>query len=369
MAYRAVSDMFFPPVGFGTSTSSMLIDATGEKAACRGYVEWPGTRTGTKDIRRVHLRFSTVTKSGGSGLTLSLQNVGADGMPDETQDQTVAISNGDSGFDSNAWYRSGTLSADRTVSFGDILSIVLEFDGSGRLGSDAVRWLYSTGYSSNAVNPTVAPVLKTGGSWALASGSAMAAALLEFSDGSFGTLGGCLPFTLSQGAGIASNSNPDEVGLKFTTGFKCKVDGIVINTITTSDASDFDAVLYNNTTPLVTGSREAGMRNGSSNVFVIPIAETELDASIEYIVAYKPTTTTSSSINYIAVDSASHLAVWPMGTSAFWTQRTDAGAWSDTTTLRPLIGLRLSAIDDGSGGGGGGSGGLLVHPGMSGGML
>src|SRR5687768_5910779 len=97
---------------FSTELTSAVdtIDATGEKQAWCGPV-WFQERTGSKQIVRVGFRLATVVKAGGSGLTVSLQNVNTAPaalntlQPDETQDQTVAIANGDAGFTSNVWYR------------------------------------------------------------------------------------------------------------------------------------------------------------------------------------------------------------------------------------------------------------------------
>src|SRR5262245_16743976 len=120
-------------------TSIGPIDATGEKIAFCGYFWHPEGIS--KDITRVGFRFGSVTKAGGSGLTVSLQDLNlttAPMQPDEVQDQTVAIANGDSGFTSNVWYRTNALSANRTLANGDAVCVVIEYDGSGRLGSDTV---------------------------------------------------------------------------------------------------------------------------------------------------------------------------------------------------------------------------------------
>jgi len=116
--------------------NAATIDATGEKLAwCGGFVHQDRA---AKDITRVGFFFgSSLIKAGGSSLTVSLQDVSATAaplQPDETQDQTVAIANGDAGFASSTWYRTGALSANRTVSHGEQLAVVLEFDGGGRLG-------------------------------------------------------------------------------------------------------------------------------------------------------------------------------------------------------------------------------------------
>jgi len=119
----------------------LLIDATGEMAAFCGRV-WFSARSGTKNLSRVGFRFGAVTKSGGSGLTVSLQDVtlsaGPPMQPDGTQDQTVAIANGNASFASNTWIRTGTFSASRTVTYGDLLAVNVEYDGGGRTNPDSV---------------------------------------------------------------------------------------------------------------------------------------------------------------------------------------------------------------------------------------
>ena len=134
---------------------------------------WFAERTGTKDIRRVGFRFGTVTKAGGSAVTVSLQDVnlaaGPPLQPDEVQDQTVAIANADAGFATGLWYRTGTLSADRTVAYGEDLCVVFEYDGAGRLGSDVVNIAYSS-VGLEGLPHSANVVLKTA-SWALGGGA------------------------------------------------------------------------------------------------------------------------------------------------------------------------------------------------------
>jgi hypothetical protein len=145
MANILTPGLFFPsPVqNMGTApgfANSLLIDATGEKIAFIGRF-WNKDRA-TKNITKVGFCFGAVTKAGGSGLTVSLQNVnlgaGPPFRPDEIQDQTVAIANGDAAFATNTWYQTAALSTNRTVAFGELLAVVIEYNGAGRLGSDSV---------------------------------------------------------------------------------------------------------------------------------------------------------------------------------------------------------------------------------------
>src|SRR5688572_7468331 len=77
-------------------------------------------RTGSKNITKVHFLFGSVTKSNGSTVRVSLQDVDlANGpviRPDGVVDQSETIANADAGFVSNAWY-TATLDTSRAVSY------------------------------------------------------------------------------------------------------------------------------------------------------------------------------------------------------------------------------------------------------------
>jgi hypothetical protein len=355
------------------TTAGLLIDASTEKIAYVGRVFFHA-RSGTKDIERVGFRFGSVTKAGGSGLTVSLQDVsttsGPPYTPDEVQDQTVAIANGDATFASNTWHRTGTLSANRTVSNGDWLAVVVEFDGSGRLGADAVNLSalsFETGGSPFSFSAAGA-VWKTGGAWAATTngvGSMAPNLVLEFSDGSFGTLWHAVPLSLLSAVTYSSSSSPDEYALEFSLPFPCKVDGAwVVGTI----AGNAEVVLYDGTTVMEAIVIDANrlmsnsVRRWSNNF----TGEHTLAANTTYRLSLKPTTTTSVLLNYIDVADANHFAALDGGTAMCLTGRVNEGSWdAPTTTRRPLMGLYLSSFDDGVGGGGG----APYHGAMSGGML
>jgi hypothetical protein len=358
MAYVAVQDLWLPRPQRTLATVVGLIDATGEKFAYLGRVFFPA-RTGTKDIRKVHFLFGTVTKAGGSALTVSLQDVdltaGPPHRPDGTQDQTVAIANADAGFASNTWYTTGNLSADRTVTFGDYVAVVVEYDGSGRLSSDAVNFSGLSAQATAAGIPAPGPVLFTS-SWATV--NARNGVVLEFSDGTFGCLddAGFASATSNTG-NINTGTTPDEVALKFTPTFDCKIDGGYMEIDPeNAGASNFDVVLYEGTTPLQTVSVDAQtLGQAVSHLAIISIPEQELAAGTAYYLAYKPTTASSSNVAYFDVADANHLSVLGGGTAWHYATRVDGGAWTATTTRRPNFGIRISAIDDGTGSGGGGA--------------
>lgn len=365
MSFQSVN-LWMPSVEAAPSTdvTSALIDATGEKIAMIGPV-WNKDRA-TKSITKVGVSFGAVTKAGGSGLTLSLQNVDAANsplQPDGTQDQTVAIAAAD--VTANSFLMTNALSASRSVAFGEMLAVVVEFDGGGRLGADSFVLLQTTA-SGNIPGTNTAVALFTA-SWAEV--GTVPNVLLEFTDGTFGTFLGGFPtsdiVTIGQ---FGQTSAVDEYALRFQVPFTCKVDGLWMHMRTVANTADFEAVLYNGTTALATVSHDANQSTNSSGLrmFRACFGEITLSPGNTYYLALKPVNGASSGIlfNYFDVAHNDHLQAHPaLGDSREWylASRADLGAWSTTTTRRPQFGLHLSAIDDGSGGIARLVGGGLVH--------
>ena len=333
--------------------TTLLIDATGEKVAFIGHV-WNKARA-TKSIRKVGILFGAVTKAGGSALTLSLQDVdtanGPVARPDETQDQTVAIANADAAFATNTWYQTGNLSADRSVAFGEMLAVVIEYDGAGRLGSDSVIVRGITALE-NRNGPL--SVLKVGASWLLQ--TVHPNVILEFSDGTFGTLRRSWPLSDTSALSFASNTTPDEYAMEFQLPGPCNVDGGWVDILVSASTSDFEIVLYDGTTALATTTIEGNWMSANNigrHLEFSFSAEVALSANTTYRLAIKPTTTSAVSIRVLDVAAAGHMQAHAFGEYGL-TSRTDAGSWAAaTTTRRMFAGLSISSISDNVGGGGG----------------
>jgi hypothetical protein len=350
--------LFLPP-----SFVSTAIAATGSKYAMVGPVWWP-SRSGTKDISRMAFRFGTVTKTGGSGLTVSLQDVStvtAGLIPDETQDQTVAIANGDAAFASNTWIRTGTLSANRTVVFGELLAVAIEFDGAGRLGADSINFSGLNFPNSNMSLLQSNCLQKVSGTWT--NRETLPDLVLEFSDGTFGSLDGSYPISAVNTTAFNSGNTPDEYALEFNLPFAAKVDAGYWRLTAANTSADFEMVLYQGTSALTTVAVDA-TQLGYGTPVNRPLerlfaSEISLAAGTLYRWAIRPTTTNNLTINHFDVADANHFSVHLGGTSLVLNSRTDQGAWgAATTTRRPFAGLRISSLDDGAGGGGGG----LIYP-------
>lgn len=355
-----------PLLANSTFQSNAVISATGEKIAFSGQIYTPDR--GSKSISRVQWRWGPITKAGGSALTVSLQdallNTGSFPRPDETQDQTVAVANADAGFISNAWYRSGVLSANRSVNYGDWLSVVWEYDGGGRLGSDSV--VVSTAVPFNVMGTMGVPCFarKSAGAWSTTN-DRLPNVLLEFSDGTFGRLvGGTAQSGVGSHSYAVNTVGADEYGIVIPITFNCRVDGVWVSYSPAGSSSDANIVLYSGTTAIGTISLDANHHPTSAMVSFYPFSsEISLTAGTTYYLALQPTTANTLSLSYLEVADNAHFQAWTGGSNVYQASRVDAGAWSTLNTRRPLIGLSLSAIDAG-----GTAGGVVKLAGNGGGL-
>jgi hypothetical protein len=325
------------------------IDATGEKLAFIGRVSTPNR--GAKTLSGVGFRFGTITKAGGSGLTVSLQDVstsaGPPWQPDGTPDQTFAIANGNASFATATWIE-GTFGSTRNVTHGDQLAVVVEYDGSGRLGADTVS--LSTWFAENPLHS--GGLSHYTGSWtALAH---VANILLIYNDGSFGTFRGAVVGSGSGSLTYNSGDAIDEVALRFQVPWTCSIDAVKVHYNTTSASANADIILYDSSSSaLVTASIDGNTIHNSSGgaqrQYILPIASTTLSANTTYRLALKPTTANDVTIPYTDVSNASHFQATPGGVAWYYSTRADGGSWTDTTTRRPYLwGVCLSGFDTGS---------------------
>lgn len=335
---------------------NMTIAATGEKAAFLGmfYHKDLLAAGGTKDIQRVQILWgSAITKAGGSALTLSLQDVsvaaGSPGRPDETQDQTVAIPNAD--ISASTWYRTGTLSANRAVSAGDLFAMVIEYDGSGRLSSDSITLAMNgiIGTSSNFGFGT--SMVKTGGSWAAANHTPNV--VFECSDGTFGTFVATCPVSAWNTHSFKQDTaSADEYAMAVQVSSPVWCDGMFI-CVGAAFNTNFNLIFYTGTTATETKAVDGHSvlyGSNTNNPLWVPFSQArQLVPGTQYYIAVQPTGTTANLNVYSAdVNAAGHLDCWPGGQNWTFSTRVDSGSWdAATTTRRLLAGLSIAGVDSG----------------------
>lgn len=342
------------------SLTSTAIDATGEKIALMGQVFW-NDDDNSKDIRKIHFCFGTVVKAGGSGLIVSLQDIDLTAAtpmrPDGTQDQTVAIANGDAAFLSGTWYTTANLNVDRTVVLGELLSAVIEYDGAGRLGADsvAIRHMFPNNAGAYEMQAGVAVFTSA---WALVSSGYYCNLIFEFSDGTFGGLSHALISNIADPTFVYSNaSTPDEYAMKFNLPFDCKINGLHVLVDPALTGRDYELVLYDSDGSTVLASKAFDTNAAISNIGRFATAKF---AEISYLkntnkyLAVKPTTAGSNRISYHSLNHADHRQALVSGTHAMLSSRVNAGAWTDDATKVPIgFHILISKINDGASAGGG----------------
>jgi len=313
----------------------------------------------TGNIRNIWLHTGTVTTA--ATLKLSLQTVTNTGYPSGT-----IMGAGNAGYttqslansDDNVWLGPAQLGVDVAVTQGEHIAVVVEWNSAvGQLAISATYLTIPLFDEYTVVNT---------GTWGSKTESKVFNIILEYDDGTYapgmvGAFGG----TLS----IGSTSNPDEIGNSFKLPMPVRAVGFWLYHYQryAFDLSLLDAddnVLAN----LVADNWVRVAEYGEGYIEYMfdsdPAAYVDLDADTYYRMVITHTTSSSSTAYFVTVPEAAAMGILGLGENCIWTQRTDAGSWTETATKRYTMGLILSGIDIEAGGSGGG---MLIHPGMSGG--
>ena len=309
-------------------STSFILDASAEKAA----TIWRAGHSGA--IRKIHFRTATVTT--GDTMRVSLQDVDTStGDPDGVADQsgTVVVA----ASDDSTW-KTVTLGADRTVTRGDWLAAVIEFDSfvAGNMqiarntGPVSLHGAYNDHFTAAWAKVSAHPVLA-----------------VEYSDALFYPQPGVHSGVVSSTSFNVDTVSFDEYGMLFTLPFSASCCGLGFFS---SLAADLDLVLYSGTTPLQSVSWDSSIAIAAiqAREMFFPASQT-LSANTPYRVTIKPTTTSNVAIRHLDLFSAAARGQLPGGTVVQLTKRVDSGAWTDVDTSRPLMWLLLDGIDAGGG--------------------
>lgn len=338
----------FPPIPFGAagtialSTGTFTLDAASEKAAA----VFEASRACS--IRKIHFRTGTVTT--GATLDCRVETVSAvNGDPSGTLFAVnTNVSHVLNNTDDNVWLSTANLTADATLAQGDRFALVIVNPAvsAGNFilahASDALvgSWGYGDLFTASWAKQTNYPMI-----------------IAECSDGSFLTplLPGFYPASAVGSTTFNNTSTPDERGVVITPQFDCRTSGGWL-WISVAAGIGWDVVLYaaDGTTPLATRTFDSDQLRTTGTDFIrfSWTTSVELAAGTQYRLVYKPTSASNIVIEHIDVNSAAILDQMGGKQACHHTQRTDAGAWSETTTRRTMIGLQIDAVDDGAGTGG-----------------
>lgn len=309
--------------------NSNLIDAAGEKFACIFQV--PKTGNITK------IGFRTVAVTSSQTLRVGLETLSS-GNPSGTQYGGSAV--GTQAAPAANTYYEVTLATPAAATRGDIVAIVIQFNSTvGNLN------IASAGTTGSHLMPYTS--LFTA-SWSKSVNGGMHS--VGYDDGTYGD---CflIPASAVTQTTFNSSSTPDERALKFKLPFPASMSGVYARMGSASGGNP-QWVLYDSdgTTVLQTLSITQNTLQGTGNDFgkYRFAASVALKANTYYYLSLKPGSTTNVSLYDMTVQSAAMLGGHLGGADFHLATRTDAGAWTATTTIRPFIGLIFDSLDDGA---------------------
>lgn len=337
----------YPPLPGGLSSgqisiSTSTMNASGDRVAF--IVTCP--KAGTLD--RFEFRTGLVTNNPDNGIRLSFQTVNpANGDPDGTQSQFRDITGT---LAASTWQVPGLMTSDgtdtgtkRTVAAGELLACVIDFVSFVASDSFQVQYL---GYSIalSGLNSYV----DDGSSGAYVKDSSSKGMLaLRYNDGTYAEFSyGAWPIMTSTSTAFNSGSTPDERAIRCQVPFSMRALGVWIMVDVDNPC---DIVVYDAGGGVVdTISLDPDIRattTGGPYFCYFPNGPVTLTANSTYRISVKPTTGSNVTVFVYTVNSNGLLAAWPPGIEWYLSTRTDAGAWSDTTTSRILGGFIIDGVD------------------------
>lgn len=371
MAYTALStsvpwplpDKPFPLTG-GTT---MVLDATGEKAAMIGYLHINGRPGTTKTIDTTGSSSigwqggaTAVFDNGSSTLDIGIQGVttgGPTAVPDGTYTVKATATTGADATPTltttNSWHQITPTTGTATLTEGDLIAVVLDF--TNRAGSDAIN------VATNIVSTTIMPVCNAyvSSAWGGAGVGSSPQCVITFNDGTIGTIDGTLWYGTATALIWNDSSNPDEYGMIFRVPFACKVDALWASVRTVDGTSDFTLTLSssaestrNTLASVAVDAAKIGPAAAEARFSARLATEVALEANTDYCISIKATGAGNVRFNYMTLGNAAHRVFFPGGTTmrgVTANNGSDFGS-SSTTTVYPL-GVRISQIDTGSAGG------------------
>lgn len=323
------------PLFYAQSSVTSTLDATGERLGNIVQIAKAGT------IKKISFRTGTVTA--GDTMKISIQGVGADGMPDGNiaASGTVVVAS----TDDNTW-KTVEFATGVPVIQGQFIAIVLQFN-SYVAGNMLIRSAQCTASPYLYNSYFVSDISASPGTWA--KGPTTGATYLfpiEYDDGSYGRnyVGG---IGLKDAENISSASTPDEVGNYFKALFPTRAVGFWF-------FGDIDynvglSLLDSENTILANATFDATKRLGTTGVghFIAfdadPAANVILVKDSYYRIVITPGAD-AVAIPTLTVPSAAAMDQYSFGQDCVWTQRTDGGTWSQTATKRAMIGLVIDQL-------------------------
>jgi hypothetical protein len=326
---------------------SLLIDAASESVA---FV-MPTPKAG--DISHVGFRTGTVT----TGATLDIRAETVDPTTGDPTGTLVAVGASATqvvgAADDNTWFTVALTTAP-TVTKGPLIAVVVA-NPSTSFGNMSI----AVNDASPLKNAFPYTTWFAGGSWTKNERPPLCS--LEYSDGSYEPIPGVYPFSALASEAFNSASTPDERGIIFQVPWKMRVTGFWLDGTLRTAASIVKLYDSDGSTVLLSRTIDEDQMYQVSNSphrFLFdtgnsPTHTEVLDINTNYRLTLTPTTTTSVNLGTFSTDTVAIMDTFDGAREVHATERTDAGAWTETTTKRYFIGVIPDQLDDGAGGGGG----------------
>lgn len=169
----------------------------------------------------------------------------------------------------------------------------------------------------------------------------------EYTDSTRPPIPGVYPYDSLSTLSIASNTTPDELGIRFKFPFPIRAGGCWYTDILLKRPGEIRLYDSDGTTVLAKyvfdfdQAETVGPQNG--NIYLFD-STAELLANTFYRIAVRPTSTLPVSIGITGVDATAFWNHFDGGPDWTRTERTDDGAWTETVLERVRIGLLLDGF-------------------------
>lgn len=341
MALADVVLIEYPRCGWyaNVGSSDYLLDANGEK--CAFIVQAPATGS----IRKVG--FFTTTVTTGDTMDVRIETVNAtNGQPTGTLWGTnTNVAHTINAADDNTWHTTAALTADASVTKGDVLAVVIVNSTTGNLiisgmgGWGISQFPYIAHYTA---------------SWALSTGGG-ARVVLEYSDGTVPRIIGSEP--MSAVGSDNSTSSTLYRGCEITLPCAVRATGLWGYLYAGAATGTHTYKLFDSdgTTALATITWDVDRELNASVYpkrlqFSSPVT---LKANTKYWLAGTSDGTRNLRVYYYTFASTTIRDAFSHGGSGVsWSQATSptgTGDWTNTATRIPMMGLLIDQIDFGSG--------------------
>lgn len=335
MGIVAVNGLFIPElvyVGQALTEVANLLDATGEQFT----TVFQAPKTGS--IRKIGIPIGAVTTATDTQVRIETVDL-ATGFPTGTlwaanTEVTVLAAS----ITTNAWITTGALTADAVVTKGDILAVVVAPSGTPNYNVTAPAVTQQTqGFPYNAHFAA--------GAWGgLLTNMGFA---IEYSDGTYAYIPTSYPFSSFTSVVFNNASATDELAVKFRFPFAFSIAGCWLHADLDGDC---DIVLYDadGTTELRTLAVDKDVRSNTSAraPFFFSFSESYALglANTYYRLSVRPSTATSLALYLMLPNASAILNQMSGGSDVSYSQRVNAGAWTDQAAWRLSMGVWLDGI-------------------------